>query len=384
MDNIHGYVHVTGYSGSQVQVSMEKHIYADSCGGHGGGQARRQAGHVAAGQLRAAVRRRSVPQRATARTIAATATTAIAWCSISTCRFRIDTELVLKTINHGDIQVKKTTGDYEIHGLNGGIEMEDVAGSGLVSTLNGKVKVTFSKNPTKATQFKTLNGSVDVYFQNGLNADLKFKKLNGGIYTDFEVTALPQTAAGDSSNGKFVYRLGPQDVRARGKGRAGAVLRHAERQHPASLQGRFEKGKDDETKQRPFGHYSDALFARPGAGHEGERVVVPARNTTHARKVDVNLMGGSITVKGYAGKEVIVEARDGRRSERERERDTDKAAAGMHRLDLPARGLIGGRREQRGDGAHAARATRGTGDLGAAGHVVDAAYDAAAKSRWKA
>ena len=70
-----------------------------------------------------------------------------------------------------------------------------------------------------------------------------------------------------------------------------------------------------------------------------ERVVVPARNTTHARKVDVSLMGGSITVKGYAGKEVIVEARDGKRSERERERDTDKAAAGMRRLDLPARGL---------------------------------------------
>jgi len=70
----------------------------------------------------------------------------------------------------------------------------------------------------------------------------------------------------------------------------------------------------------------------------GERVVVPARNTTHARKVDVNLMGGSITVKAYAGKEVIVEARGGSgRSERERE--PDKAAEGMRRLDLPARGL---------------------------------------------
>ena len=30
VDNIHGYVHVTGTSGSQVQVSIEKHIYADS------------------------------------------------------------------------------------------------------------------------------------------------------------------------------------------------------------------------------------------------------------------------------------------------------------------------------------------------------------------
>jgi DUF4097 and DUF4098 domain-containing protein YvlB len=67
-----------------------------------------------------------------------------------------------------------------------------------------------------------------------------------------------------------------------------------------------------------------------------ERVVVPARNTTHARKVDVNLMGGSITVKSYTGKEVIVEARAG--SSRSR-RDTDKTVEGMHRLDLPPRGL---------------------------------------------
>ena len=93
-----------------------------------------------------------------------------------------------------------------------------MAGSGLVSTLNGKVKVTFSKNPAKATQFKTLNGSVDVYFQNGLNADLKFKKLNGGIYSDFEVTALPQTVAGDSKNGRFVYRSDRQTAGRVGKG----------------------------------------------------------------------------------------------------------------------------------------------------------------------
>jgi Putative adhesin len=70
----------------------------------------------------------------------------------------------------------------------------------------------------------------------------------------------------------------------------------------------------------------------------GERVVVPARNSTHARKVDVNIMGGSITVKAYAGKEVIVEAR-GTGARPERERETDKAAEGMRRLDLPARGL---------------------------------------------
>ena len=30
VDNIHGFIHVTGAAGSQVQVTVEKHVYADS------------------------------------------------------------------------------------------------------------------------------------------------------------------------------------------------------------------------------------------------------------------------------------------------------------------------------------------------------------------
>jgi hypothetical protein len=65
----------------------------------------------------------------------------------------------------------------------------------------------------------------------------------------------------------------------------------------------------------------------------GDRVVVPARNTNHPRKVDASLLHGSITVKAYAGKEVIVETRGGSNP---RENQT---VGGLRRLDLPVRGL---------------------------------------------
>jgi len=119
-----------------------------------------------------------------------------------------DTELILKTINHGDIVVKNTTGDYEINGLNGGIEMDGISGSGSVHTLNGPVKATYTKNPAKPTSYKTLNGSIDVYFQPGLNADLTLDRLNGAIYSDFDVTTRPTAVSGDLSGGKFIYRGG--------------------------------------------------------------------------------------------------------------------------------------------------------------------------------
>ena len=70
-----------------------------------------------------------------------------------------------------------------------------------------------------------------------------------------------------------------------------------------------------------------------------ERVVVPARDTSHARKVDVSVMGGSITVKSYPGKEVIVEARASQSGAKPGKAVPDKAADGMRRLDLPTRGL---------------------------------------------
>jgi len=218
VDNIHGFVHVTGTSGSQAQVSIEKHIYADSS--EAMAEAKRdvkmdmsQQGNFVRlyedGPFRSANGTNYRGDRDYGYRVVFDLDVQVPY----------DTELVLKAVNRGDILVKKTTGDFDIHGINGAIEMEDVAGSGLVSTINGKVKVTFSKNPAKATQFKTLNGSVDVYFQGGLNADLKFKKLNGGIYTDFEVSALPQPAeAGDSSNGRFVYRSDRQTTGRAGKG----------------------------------------------------------------------------------------------------------------------------------------------------------------------
>jgi hypothetical protein len=65
------------------------------------------------------------------------------------------------------------------------------------------------------------------------------------------------------------------------------------------------------------------------------RVVVPARNTTQPRVVNAASTHGNITVKTYNGREVIVETPSSSRSERR-----DQTVDGLHRIDLPARGLV--------------------------------------------
>src|SRR3954454_17706214 len=71
----------------------------------------------------------------------------------------------------------------------------------------------------------------------------------------------------------------------------------------------------------------------------GQRVVVPARNTTHPRMVKASILNSGITVKTHTGKDVIVESTASSSRERERERVRERTPDGMRRIDLPSGGF---------------------------------------------
>src|SRR5205814_10429138 len=92
------------------------------------------------------------------------------------------TKLRLRTVNAGSITVDKTSGDFEVENVNGGIIMTDIRGSGSAQTVNGQVKVSFLENPKTVSAFKSTNGVIEVAFQPVFNADLQMKTFNGGLY----------------------------------------------------------------------------------------------------------------------------------------------------------------------------------------------------------
>jgi hypothetical protein len=205
VDNISGYIHVTGHSGSSVQVNVEQHILADS--------------NTAAADAKRDVKLDMDQQGNFVRLYVDGPFrngNGINYRGDDYYGYRViydfeievpaDTELIVKGLNHGDIVVKKTSGDYDIHGLNGGIEMDDVGGSGSVHTLNGNVKITYTRNPSKSTSYHTLNGSIDVYFHNAPDADMHFKRLNGAVYTDFDLTMIPEKGSSSTGDGRWIYR----------------------------------------------------------------------------------------------------------------------------------------------------------------------------------
>ncbi len=91
--------------------------------------------------------------------------------------------------------------------VNGGIDLDKIAGAADVQTVNGGLTAKFNRNPTSACTFRTVNGKVDVYFQPSLNADFRFKTLNGEVYSDFTLTPLPsQATTAEQQNGRFIYK----------------------------------------------------------------------------------------------------------------------------------------------------------------------------------
>lgn len=113
----------------------------------------------------------------------------------------------LKTVNSGNIKVSGVAGDFIVRNVNGSISMTDVAGSGAATTVNGGVTVSFRENPKENSEFKSINGNVVLHFAKQLSADFRFKTFNGGVYSDFPMTGLPQKqAAAEKKNGRFVYK----------------------------------------------------------------------------------------------------------------------------------------------------------------------------------
>ena len=206
VDNVNGYVHATGTSGTQVRLIAHKTIRAET-----------------ASDLEEA--KRDVNLDVSEKPGTVSIYYDAPWrCNGEGqgCRgehrhfyevaYDIDVEVpraartVISTVNGGDVQVEGIGGEFDVRNVNGGIKMSDISGSGDVRTVNGPITVYFAKNPAGPGSFKTLNGPLDVYFQPGLSADLLFKTFNGEIYSDFDVAARQQPPEeGEQHDGRFVF-----------------------------------------------------------------------------------------------------------------------------------------------------------------------------------
>jgi hypothetical protein len=210
-DQINGPIRVTGGSGSEIQVTVEKRIRADMKADLA--EAKREVRLDITQEGNTVKLYEDGPSRHDD-----------GWhhrhySVVFECDIQVPSgaALDLHTMN-GTIEVKNVAGDYKVHTMNGKVEMEDMGGSGSAETMNGSVRVGYSRNPERESSFHTMNGSIDLYFHSDPDADFNLETMHGGVYADFDVTTRPTTVKGEISGARFIYRSGGNMKVRAGKG----------------------------------------------------------------------------------------------------------------------------------------------------------------------
>ena len=109
-----------------------------------------------------------------------------------TVKMPASVNLLVSTINNGDIVIENAKSVVKANNINGSIRLHNLIKEAEASTINGDVDVEYAQNPQKNCRFYTLNGDINASFQKGLAASLGFQSFNGSLYTNIDqVEQLP-------------------------------------------------------------------------------------------------------------------------------------------------------------------------------------------------
>lgn len=118
-----------------------------------------------------------------------------------------EAQVILKSVNQGDVRLEGTLGDFDLQMVNGPMTLVEVGGAGTAHTVNGAVKASWVKVPPRTVSLRTINGDIDVTAPANLGADLWLKSFRKDAYTDFALTSTPlPPLQGEQKDGHFVYR----------------------------------------------------------------------------------------------------------------------------------------------------------------------------------
>lgn len=183
VDNINGWIEVTGYDGDEIIIEVKKAIKADSKSDLETGMKEAKLGVEIDGRYIRIFD--DGPWR----------NKNYDWDDLDyepTFYFIVkvpeNTNIELETVNGDYIKVSGVKGNFNLSNVNGKIEMTGAEGYGKAKTVNGEVSVAFNKSPKDDCQFKTINGDVTAAFPEDANGEFSCKTLNGDVYTDFEVS----------------------------------------------------------------------------------------------------------------------------------------------------------------------------------------------------
>jgi DUF4097 and DUF4098 domain-containing protein YvlB len=116
--------------------------------------------------------------------------------------------LIVSTINDGDVVVNNLKARVIADNINGSITLTGLTEAAYVNTINGDVDIIYSTNPKGDCRFYTLNGDINALFKKGLSSKVAFKSFNGEFFTNLpELVSLPLEIEKTNSKKGIKYKI---------------------------------------------------------------------------------------------------------------------------------------------------------------------------------
>jgi len=116
--------------------------------------------------------------------------------------------LLLSTINDGDVTVENINGALKVENVNGSIKLTNISREATATTVNGDVDIEYASNPLKECRFYSLNGDINAWFQKGLAANMSFESFNGDFYTNVNrLESLPVSVEKEKRENGTKYKV---------------------------------------------------------------------------------------------------------------------------------------------------------------------------------
>jgi hypothetical protein len=110
------------------------------------------------------------------------------------------TNLNLRTVNGGNIDVEGVEGEIEVTNTNGNVLLNNVAGSVVAHATNGRIVATLRDvTPNKPMSFTSMNANLDITLPSNVKANLRMRTDNGATYSDFDIQLRPTAPTVDDT-----------------------------------------------------------------------------------------------------------------------------------------------------------------------------------------
>ncbi|WP_347922920.1 DUF4097 family beta strand repeat-containing protein [Pontimicrobium sp. SW4] len=104
----------------------------------------------------------------------------------------IATNIDARTIGKGSLKVNGIQSQHiKTTNIAGDLILTNISGNTKAKTINGDIKISYTKNPNKASLYQSINGDIRIAYQANLNANINFNNKGGSgkLYSELKIEA---------------------------------------------------------------------------------------------------------------------------------------------------------------------------------------------------